>query len=92
MADEPVASLDPVMADVVMEDFQRINKEMNITVIINIHHVDLALQYADRIVGIQAGKIVYDGPASGVTDEVLRMIYGRDLKDDEKMMKESADA
>ena len=92
LADEPVASLDPVMADVVMEDFQRINKEMNITVIINIHHVDLALQYADRIVGIQAGKIVYDGPASGVTDEVLRMIYGRDLKDDEKMMKESADA
>ena len=92
LADEPVASLDPVMADVVMEDFQRINKETNITVIINIHHVDLALQYADRIVGIQAGKIVYDGPASGVTDEVLRMIYGRDLKDDEKMMKESADA
>ncbi len=92
LADEPVASLDPVMADVVMEDFQRINKEMKITVIINIHHVDLALQYADRIVGIQAGKIVYDGPASGVTDEVLRMIYGRDLKDDEKMMKESADA
>lgn len=92
LADEPVASLDPVMADVVMEDFQRINKEMNITVIINIHHVDLALQYAERIVGIQAGKIVYDGPASGVTDEVLRMIYGRDLKDDEKMMKEPKDA
>ena len=92
LADEPVASLDPVMADVVMEDFQRINKEMNITVIINIHHVDLALQYAQRIVGIQAGKIVYDGPASGVTDEVLRMIYGRDLKEDEKMMKESKDA
>ena len=48
LADEPVASLDPVMADVVMEDFQRINKEMNITVIINIHHVDLALQYGGK--------------------------------------------
>lgn len=91
LADEPVASLDPVMADVVMEDFQRINKEMNITVIINIHHVDLALQYANRIVGIQAGKIVYDGPASGVDENVLRLIYGRDLKDDE-MMKEKKNA
>ena len=85
LADEPVASLDPVMADVVMEDFRRINEEMNITVIINIHHVDLALQYAKRIIGIQAGKIVYDGPVSGVTDEVLRMIYGRELRDDEVM-------
>jgi phosphonate transport system ATP-binding protein len=85
LADEPVASLDPVMADVVMEDFRRINEEMNITVIINIHHADLALQYAKRIIGIQAGKIVYDGPVSGVTDEVLRMIYGRELRDDEVM-------
>ena len=85
LADEPVASLDPVMADVVMEDFRRINEEMNITVIINIHHVDLALQYAKRIIGIQAGKIVYDGPVSGVTDEVLRMIYGRELRDDDVM-------
>ena len=85
LADEPVASLDPVMADVVMEDFRRINEEMNITVIINIHHVDLALQYAKRIIGIQPGKIVYDGPVSGVTDEVLRMIYGRELRDDEVM-------
>ena len=44
LADEPVAALDPVMADIVMEDFKRINREMNITVVINIHHVDLALQ------------------------------------------------
>jgi len=91
LADEPVASLDPVMADVVMEDFRRINKEMNISVIINIHHVDLALQYTNRIIGIQAGKIVYDGPVSGVTDEVLRMIYGRELKEDE-LMKEKKNA
>ena len=85
LADEPVASLDPIMADLVMEDFRRINKEMNITVLINIHHVDLALQYATRIIGIQAGKIVYDGPVSGVDQDVLKMIYGRDLKDDEVM-------
>ena len=88
---EPVASLDPIMADVVMEDFRRINKEMNITVIINIHHVDLALQYANRVVGIRAGKIVYDGPVSDVNKDVLRQIYGRDLNDDE-VMKEKIDA
>lgn len=91
LADEPVASLDPIMADVVMEDFCRINEEMNITVIINIHHVDLALQYAKRVVGINSGRIVYDGPASKVTKDVLRMIYGRDLNEDE-VMKEKIDA
>lgn len=85
LADEPVAALDPVMADVVMEDFKRINREMRITVIINIHHVDLALQYADRIIGIRAGQIVYDGPTASVTDEVLRQIYGRSLTEDELM-------
>lgn len=85
LADEPVASLDPVMADVVMEDFCRINKDMNITVIINIHHVDLALQYAQRIIGIRAGKIVFDGPVSEINEAKLREIYGRDLVDDDLM-------
>lgn len=90
LADEPVASLDPIMADIVMEDFCRINQDMNITVIINIHHVDLALQYAKRVVGINAGRIVYDGPVENVNKEVLRQIYGRDLNDDE-VMKEKID-
>ena len=85
LADEPVAALDPVMADVVMEDFKRINRDMNITVIINIHHVDLALQYADRIIGIRAGKIVYDGPTASITQDVLKEIYGRSLTDDDVM-------
>ena len=85
LADEPVAALDPVMADIVMEDFKRINREMNITVVINIHHVDLALQYADRVIGIRAGQIVYDGPTADVNDDVLKQIYGRELKDDELM-------
>lgn len=92
LADEPVAALDPVMADVVMSDFQRINKDLGITVLINIHHVDLALQYADRIIGIQAGKIVFDGPTSEYkADEKanFRKIYGRDIVDDD-LMKEKA--
>ncbi len=92
LADEPVAALDPVMADVVMSDFQRINKEMNITVLINIHHVDLALQYAERIIGIQAGKIVFDGPVTEYMKDQkanFRRIYGRDMVDDD-LMKEKA--
>lgn len=75
LADEPVASLDPVTARQVMDDFQRINRDMNITVIINIHHVELALQYASRVVGIREGRIVYDGPASKVDQEILDSIY-----------------
>ncbi|EET59725.1 phosphonate ABC transporter, ATP-binding protein [Marvinbryantia formatexigens DSM 14469] len=75
LADEPVASLDPVTAKQVMDDFLRINRDMKITVLLNIHHVDLALQYATRVVGIRAGEIVYDGPAQEVDQKVLDAIY-----------------
>ena len=75
LADEQVAALDPVTAHQVMADFKRINEEMNITILINIHHVDLALGYAQRVVGIRAGEIVYDGPASEVTQDILDSIY-----------------
>ena len=76
LSDEPVASLDPVTAKQVMDDFRRINREMNISVLINIHHVDLALQYADRVIGIKAGEVVYDGSASEVNEAVLAEVYG----------------
>lgn len=79
LADEPVAALDPITARQVMDDFKRINKDMNITVLINIHHVDLALEYVDRIVGIRSGKIVYDGPSKQITNAVLSEIYGGNL-------------
>ena len=75
LADEPVAALDPVTAHQVMDDFKRINTEMNISILINIHHVDLALEYADRVIGIRAGNIVYDGPTSGITQQILDVIY-----------------
>ncbi|MBN1778347.1 MAG: phosphonate ABC transporter ATP-binding protein [Clostridiales bacterium] len=75
LADEPVAALDPVTANQVMNDFKRINKEMNISILINIHHVDLALEFADRIIGIRGGHIVYDGPVKDITDQVLDSIY-----------------
>ena len=85
LADEPVAALDPITAVQVMDDFKRINEELNMSVLINIHHVDLALKYADRVIGIKAGEIVYDGPSSEVTHDVLTEIYGRELAQDEMM-------
>ncbi len=78
LADEPVAALDPVTAMQVMQDFVRINQEMGISILLNIHHVELALEYADRIIGIRAGRIVYDGPSANVDQTVLDAIYGDD--------------
>ncbi|MCL1948646.1 MAG: phosphonate ABC transporter ATP-binding protein [Turicibacter sp.] len=78
LADEPVASLDPATARQVMNDFKRINQGMGISVLINIHHVDLALEYCQRVIGIQGGEVVYDGPTTEVDQEVLKRIYGDD--------------
>ena len=85
LADEPVAALDPITAKQVMDEFKKINKELNMSVLINIHHVALALKYADRVIGIKAGEIVYDGPSAEVDSEVLKQIYGRELSADEVM-------
>lgn len=76
LADEPIASLDPVTSKLVMDDFKRINQEMNISVIMNIHHVEVALEYADRIVGIYKGEVVFDGQSKDVTQPILDEIYG----------------
>ena len=75
LADEPVASLDPITAKQVMQDFVRINKEYKISILLNIHHVDLALKYCDRVIGIRAGEIVFDGPASTITQEQIDSVY-----------------
>ena len=74
LADE----LDPVTAKQVMEDFVHINQELGISILLNIHHVELALEYADRVIGIRAGRIVYDGPSKQVDQTVLDAIYGED--------------
>ncbi|MFB1051866.1 phosphonate ABC transporter ATP-binding protein [Paraliobacillus sp. JSM ZJ581] len=81
LADEPIASLDPVTSKRVMKDFARINKELDITIVMNIHHVEVALEYADRIIGIRAGKVVYDGKASMVDEGVLKLIYEGDVEE-----------
>lgn len=76
LADEPIASLDPVTSKIVMNDFKTINKDMRISVIMNIHHVEIALEYADRIIGIRNGEVVFDGESSKVTQNILDEIYG----------------
>ncbi|WBW49362.1 phosphonate ABC transporter ATP-binding protein [Peptoniphilus equinus] len=75
LADEPVASLDPITAKQVMDYFKKVNND-GITILLNIHHVELALEYATRVLGIQNGRIVYDGPANKVNGDVLNAIYG----------------
>ena len=75
LADEPVASLDPIMARQVMKDFVGINKDYNLTILLNIHHVDLALQYCDRVIGVREGQIVFDGPAGTITQDQIDEVY-----------------
>jgi phosphonate transport system ATP-binding protein len=88
LADEPVASLDPITANQIMKDFERINKEEMITILVNMHHVDLALKFASRVIGIKEGEIVYDGDAKHVTEKTLKKIYGRELTDEDIMFKD----
>jgi phosphonate transport system ATP-binding protein len=83
LADEPVASLDPPTSHAVMKDLKRINREDKVTTLVNLHYVDMAMEYADRIVGMRAGEIVFDGPASGVTEKTFEEIYGRQIRPDD---------
>ena len=89
LADEPVASLDPVTSHIVMRDLQRINRDLGITTIINLHFLDLARQYGQRLIGLRDGELVYDGNIADVDDEIFRDIYGRAITPDD-MKKEAA--
>jgi phosphonate transport system ATP-binding protein len=75
LADEPVASLDPELAWSVMSDLSRIAREDGVLTLINIHQVELARTFADRIVGIAQGIVVYDGPPDQLNDHILDRIY-----------------
>ena len=77
LADEPVASLDPITTKQVMDDLLRINQELNITMIVNLHSVDLARAYASRIIGLKNGEVVFDGTAKEATKEAFANIYGK---------------
>jgi phosphonate transport system ATP-binding protein len=81
LADEPVASLDPVSARKVMEILRDLNKTDGLTVVVTLHQVDYALRYCDRVVALKAGKKVYDGPTSGLGRDKLIDIYGPEFED-----------
>lgn len=83
LADEPVASLDPPTAHGVMADLRRVNRELGLTVVVNLHLLDLAREYGTRLVGLRAGQVVYDGPAAGASDAVFEDIYGRSIRPDD---------
>ena len=75
LADEPIASLDPRNTKIVMDALLRINKHFGITVLCNLHSLDLARQYCDRLIGMASGRVVFDGAPSVLTDRVARELY-----------------
>jgi phosphonate transport system ATP-binding protein len=78
LADEPIASLDPLNAKIVMDALRDINEREGITVITNLHTLDTARNYCERIVGMAAGKVVFDGAPSDLTADAVKAIYGTD--------------
>ncbi|WP_075216643.1 phosphonate ABC transporter ATP-binding protein [Mongoliimonas terrestris] len=81
LADEPIASLDPRNTKVVMDALQRINKELGITILCNLHSLDLARAYCDRLVGMADGRVVFQGRGFDLTDDVARELYGLEAGD-----------
>ena len=78
LADEPIASLDPRNTRIVMDALQRINRHFGITVVCNLHSLDTARTYCDRLVGMAAGRVVFDGVPQALSDDVARELYGLD--------------
>lgn len=82
LCDEPIASLDPNASKVIMEHLKDISSTMGITVLINLHQVEVALKYSDQVIGLNGGKVVYDGSPEHITHQEIRRIYGSRLEDD----------
>jgi phosphonate transport system ATP-binding protein len=80
LADEPVASLDPVLAHSIMQYLEQINKEDGVTVLCSLHFLDLVHRYADRVIALNEGKLVFDGLPSDIDDKKFKEIYGREAE------------
>jgi phosphonate transport system ATP-binding protein len=80
LADEPVASLDPVLAHSIMKYLEQINKEDGVTVICSLHFLDLVHKYADRVVALNEGRLVFEGLPREINDKKFKEIYGRDAE------------
>ena len=81
LCDEPIASLDPKASKTIMDHLAQINQTRKITCIVNLHQVDVAMKYSQRILGIAAGKLVFDGTPSELTQEKIHEIYQSNAQD-----------
>jgi phosphonate transport system ATP-binding protein len=81
LADEPVASLDPRNSHIVMDALQRINRHFGLTVLCNLHSLELARSYCDRLVGMAAGRVVFDDVPAALTDAAVRELYGMEASE-----------
>jgi len=81
LADEPVASLDPATCHTVMDYLQKVNRELGITVIANLHFLSLVRQYATRVIALKGGEIVYEGDPKDISEEWFERIYGQGAKE-----------
>lgn len=81
LADEPVASLDPATCHTVMDYLKKVNTELGITVICNLHFLSLVRQYATRVIALKGGEIVYEGSPADITEEWFEKIYGQGAKE-----------
>jgi len=83
LADEPVASLDPVLAHTILGDLEKLNTEDGITIICSLHYLDLVQRYATRVIGLKDGEIVYRGTREEIrnmTDQEFKEIYGEEAE------------
>jgi phosphonate transport system ATP-binding protein len=83
-ADEPIASLDPESSRKVMRSLRRINQKLGITILVSLHQVDFAMQFCERCIGLRNGRIVYDGPTTGLNTVLLQELYGAEFRDVEE--------
>ncbi len=81
LADEPVASLDPATCHVVMDYLRRVNEELGLTIVCNLHFLSLVRQYATRVVALKGGKLVYEGSPKDINDSWFQQIYGEGAKE-----------
>ncbi len=79
LCDEPIASLDPSTAKVIMDYLRTISSELGIAVLVSLHQVDVAVKYADRILGVNGGRIVFDGEPGSLTREMVYAIYDKEV-------------
>jgi phosphonate transport system ATP-binding protein len=80
LADEPVASLDPVLAHSIMQYLEKINQEDGVTVLCSLHFLDLVHRYADRAIALNEGKLMFDGSPQAIDDEKFKEIYGKEAE------------